>query len=283
MKLSHVEKEVKRFSGVQKLLISLICILLFFGIVTVVNGESALSKSGYDALTMLRYSIIDHPIEVITGWMEDLAYLRGVQEENEKLYNILASQDMYKAELDEKDRKIEELEALMEFNSNANYTKEYATVIYRDVNTWSNTITVNKGAKDGIKEDMAVITYEGLLGKVSDVYENTCKVKLLSTENKDVSVAIQIELSDTKTTAVILENYNGEDGTYHVQVFDNNVEIKEGMNVITSGTGGVFPSGILIGKVDSVTKLYNSKGRNVAVIPSVNFNDFDYVAILKVK
>ena len=282
MRLHDVEKEVKRFSGVQKVLITIICVLLILGIITVANGSNTISKTGYDAFTMLRYSIIEHPVEVITGWMDDLAHLREVQEENEELHAIIASQDMYKAELEEKERMLAEMEALMEFDSNAHYKKEYATIIYRDMNAWSNMITINKGEKDGIKTDMAVISYEGLIGKVVEVNKNTSKVKLLTNENKDISVAINIVLEDESTTAGILENYDAENGRYNVQVFDTNVEIEKGMKILTSGTGGVFPSGILVGEVEDVTLLYNSKGRIVSVIPSVHFNDFDYVAVLKV-
>ena len=282
MRLHDVEKEVKHFSGVQKVLITIICVLLILGIITVANGSNTISKTGYDAFTMLRYSIIEHPVEVITGWMDDLAHLREVQEENEELHAIIASQDMYKAELEEKERMLAEMEALMEFDSNAHYKKEYATIIYRDMNAWSNMITINKGEKDGIKTDMAVISYEGLIGKVVEVNKNTSKVKLLTNENKDISVAINIVLEDESTTAGIFENYDAENGRYNVQVFDTNVEIEKGMKILTSGTGGVFPSGILVGEVEDVTLLYNSKGRIVSVIPSVHFNDFDYVAVLKV-
>ena len=282
MRLHDVEKEVKHFSGVQKVLITIICVLLILGIITVANGSNTISKTGYDAFTMLRYSIIEHPVEVITGWMDDLAHLREVQEENEELHAIIASQDMYKAELEEKERMLAEMEALMEFDSNAHYKKEYATIIYRDMNAWSNMITINKGEKDGIKTDMAVISYEGLIGKVVEVNKNTSKVKLLTNENKDISVAINIVLEDESTTAGILENYDAENGRYNVQVFDTNVEIEKGMKILTSGTGGVFPSGILVGEVEDVTLLYISKGSIVSAIPSVHFNDFDYVAVLKV-
>lgn len=282
MRLSKAEKEVKRFTTVQKILIGIISVITLFGFFTVVSGPNEASKQGYDMFTMLRYSLIEHPVETFKGWVEDLSYLRDVQEENEQLNSILSSQDMYKAELEEKERIIAELEELMNFDSNATYKKVYATIVGRDANTWSNIISLNKGEKDGIAKDMAVISNKGLVGKVVEVNKNTCKVKLLTTENKDVSVAVQIAVNDSATTAGILEYYDGATSRYNVQVFDANVEIKEGMKVVTSGSGGVFPSGILVGEVEKVTSLYNSKGRIVTVIPSVSFNDFDYVAILKV-
>ena len=95
-------------------------------------------------------------------------------------------------------------------------------------------------------------------------------------------MAIQIELNEKSTTAGILEYYDSDSARYNIQIFDANAKVSEGVKIVTSGNGGVFPSGILVGEVEKVTSLYNSKGSVVTAIPSVTFNDFDYVAILKV-
>ena len=283
MKLPDVEKEVNRFTRVQKVLISLICILLLSGTICVAKGSTVLSENGYDAFSMLRYSLIDHPIETMKNWMNHLADLRAVQKENEELKNILSSTEMQGARVEYLEQRIAELEALMEMESISKYEKIYANVMNRDVNTWSNTITVNKGKEDGVETDMAVVSSKGLVGKVSEVYDHSCKVKLLSTEMKDVSVSIQILLDEEKSTDGILEYYDSSTQCYNIQIFDANADIKEGMKVVTSGNGGVFPAGILVGEVESVTKLYNSKGKIVNVIPSADFNDFESIAIVKVK
>ena len=282
MRFPKAEKEVNYFSVPQKVLIGIICALFLAGVITVSSGGNAISKAGYDTLTMLRYSLLDKPMKVVKDWQKDLATLRSVQEENEQLKNIIASTEMKGAELEYLRQKVQELETLLNLESISKYSRVNANVVYRDMNTWSNIITVDKGEKDGIAVDMAVVSAKGLIGKVVEVNKNSSKVKLLSTETKDVSVSIKIILNDEKTTEGILEYYDGESGRYHVQIYDANVKINEDMKVITSGNGGVFPSGILVGKVEKVTKLYNSKGRIVSVIPSVDFNDFESVAILKV-
>lgn len=282
MRLPNVQDEVKRFNRVQKILITIICVVLLFGAITAFTGPNIVSKFGYDVFSMLRYSLIDNPAKTIANWQQDFAGLRGVQEENEELNNIIASQKMYKAELDEKSRKIEELEELMNLESISNYDKEYATVIYRDISTWSNTITLNKGSDNGIQEDMAVVSSKGLLGKVIAVSAKTCKVKLLSSPTDDVNVAVKVELKEG-TTEGILQEYDENTNRYKIQAFDATANIEKDTRIITSGTGGVFPAGILVGKVESVDNLYNTKGKLVTVKPSVNFHDFEYVSILKVK
>lgn len=283
MKLTDVQKEVKRFTRIQKILISMIVVFLLFGLITLATGGNALSRFGYDAFSVVKYSLVDHPVEVVKNWKEQLDALKTVYNENDDLKKIIASQDMYKAELDEKTRIIEELEELYDLEVSANYEKINAEVMSRDISTWSNTVTLNKGSKDGIEVDMAVVSSKGLIGKISEVNANTCKVKLLTTENGDASVSIKVELEDGTTTDGILENYTASNNRYNIQLFDANAKIEKGLSVITSGNGGVFPPGILVGKVNSEEEAYDNKGKKLIVRPSVDFNDFSYVAILKVK
>lgn len=283
MKLTDVQKEVKRFTRIQKILISLIVVFLLFGLITLATGGNALSRFGYDAFSVVKYSLIDHPVEVVKNWKEQLDALKTVYDENDDLKKIIASQNMYKAELDEKTRIIEELEELYNLEVSANYEKINAEVMSRDISTWSNTITLNKGSKHGIEVDMAVVSSKGLIGKISEVNANTSKVKLLTTENGDASVSIKVELEDGTTTDGILENYTASNNRYNIQLFDANAKIEKGLRVITSGNGGVFPPGILVGKVNSEEEAYDNKGKKLIVRPSVDFNDFSYVAVLKVK
>ncbi|MDD3049371.1 MAG: rod shape-determining protein MreC [Bacilli bacterium] len=283
MKLRDVQKEVKRFTHMQKILTSLIVVCILLGLISIVSGGNALTRFGYNAFSMVKYSLIDHPVEVVKNWKEQFDALKTVYKENEELNKIIASQDMYKAELDEKTRIIEELQELYDLKIDANYDKINAEVMSRDISTWSNTIVLNKGSKQGIENDMAVVTAKGLIGKVSEVSKDSCKVKLLTTENNDVSVSIKVELEDGTTSDGILEYYDASSKRYSVQLFNANADVKKGMKIITSGNGGVFPPGILVGKVKSVEDSFDNKGKKLKVTPSVDFNDFSYVAILKVK
>ena len=271
-----------RFTRLQKILITILCVLMIIGIAIVATGESYASGLGYDAFTMLRYALIDHPVEWIAGWLEDLSELRSVQQENDELKEIIASQELYKAQLDDANRTIQELEELMDFTSNVAYEGIYASVIVRDATSWSSFITINKGSDDGITTDMAVISSKGLVGKVYSVSASTSIVKLLSDEDEEVNVSVKIETSDG-TTGGILESYDASTNAYTIQLFDASAEVEAGATVVTSGSGGVFPSGILVGTVLDVEESYNTKGKVITVTPSVDFNDFSYVSVLVVE
>ncbi|MDF9824128.1 rod shape-determining protein MreC [Breznakia sp. PF5-3] len=282
-RFSKVYRDKFRFTRVQKVLITICACLLTFGIFTRIIGGNIASKYGYDVFTMLRYSLIDHPVETVAGFSDDFSNLWNVQNENDELRNKLASQKMYKEELDESKRKLNELEELMDISSSNNYESISARVLVRDIQGWSNMLTINKGSNDGITEDMAVISSKGLIGKVVEANPTSAKVKLLTNEKMDNSVSVKVELSKDKATDGSLESYDKSTGKYVVSIFDSNVEIKKGMKIITSGKGKLFPAGIIIGEVDKVEDLYNAEGKSVLVTPSVDFNDFEYVSVLKVK
>lgn len=280
---SKVYKEKFKFTKIQKILISASLILLIFGIFTRVSGGNAVSKFGYDAFSMMRYSIVDSPIKTVTNVSSDINNLWSLQKENDELRSKLASQKLYETQLNEAKRKLKELEALTKVTSNDNFESIAASVISRDIQGWSNSLTINVGSKQGITKDMAVITSQGLAGKVIEVNSNTAKVRLLTAEKETTNVSIKIQINDTTTTEGFLEGYDKASGKYIVNIFESNVELKSGMTVLTSGKGGLFPSGLLIGKVSEIKDLYNAEGKAVLVEPSVDFNNFDYMSVLRVK
>lgn len=282
-KLPKSYDERMKFTKTQKVLIFICGFLLTFGIITRLMGGNIASKAGYDAFSMLRYSLIDNPARTVTAFFDDFSSMWSVRQENDDLKAELAAQKLYKAELDDVKRQLKELEELSAINSGNDYESIMASVLNRDIQAWSNTLTINKGSNEGIQTDMAVITNKGLLGKVIEVNKNTAKVQLLTAEKTDSSVAVKIEIDKDNAIDGFLEKYDRETGAYEISIFDSNVKIKAGMKVVTSGKGGVFPSGILVGEVIEVSDLYNAEGKSIMVKPAVNFNSFDYVSVLKVK
>ena len=80
----------------------------------------------------------------------------------------------------------------------------------------------------------------------------------------------------------ILESYDSDEQAYVVSLLDEQ-EIKEGMQVVTSGKGGVYPSGLFVGTVKKTESLENQLGQVIYVEPVSNFQYFDYVTVIGVK
>ena len=272
---------MSKLNRLQKILISIIVIVVVIGVALRSMSGNLTSNLAYDGISMLKYAIIDHPIKTMKGWMQDFSDLWAAKEENDQLNYLLSATPSIQAENEELQRQIDEYRALLDLEKNDDrYTKIHADVITRDQAYWNNQLTINRGSKDGIKEDMVVRSAKGLIGKVISCSANTSVVKLLTSQDKQNNVSVKISISEKKALDCILKSYDASRGAYVVQLFDTSDEIKQGMNVITSGKGGVYPSGLFVGTVDSVQALSNQTGQTVYVTPVDDFQTFDTVVVV---
>lgn len=179
------------------------------------------------------------------------------------------------------EKEIEELKDALDLNRTlTEYKPINATILSRNKSYWFNTITVDKGSSDGIKTDMAVVTKNGFVGKVSKVSRNSCEIKLITSFDVNYKVSVSIT-TNNKDTYAILSGYNKKTNTVKVTGVDKDSEVLKGDVVLTSGLGGLFPRGIYIGTVDSVVSDKYDLSKTVYVKTSQDFNNIHYVTILK--
>ncbi len=180
----------------------------------------------------------------------------------------------------EQEMEREELLKLNDLSSSlTDFDIVHALVIERNRMYWFNTITLNKGSNKGIKEDMAVITGDGLIGKVTRVSKTTSEVKLLTTNDINNKISVMIK-NGNDTIYGIMSGYDSSENTLEVTGTNKVVEVLNDSLVYTSGMGGIFPSGILIGKVVSTENDKYDVSKIIKVEPSSNFNDFRFVNVL---
>ena len=177
----------------------------------------------------------------------------------------------------------EDVNNLLELNkmtlSLNNFDYVNATVISRNREYWFNNLTINKGKKDGINIDMAVIDSNGLIGRISSVGDNTSTVKLITT-NDTISKVSAVILSKQEKVYGIINGYDSENNLLHLIITDN-IEIEKGALVETTGMGGIFPSNILIGTVYDTFKKNDGVTNIVRVKPSSNIEGERYVAVIE--
>jgi rod shape-determining protein MreC len=147
-----------------------------------------------------------------------------------------------------------------------NYDYVYTKVLYHDIYNFNKEITILKGSREGLKEGMAVISKNGLIGLISNVNESSSSVMLLS--NKKMNLSIKINNSygmlQVKNNNIII---NG---------ITNNDVININDNVYTSGLGSL-PSDIYVGKIDKI----DGEGLNRILKINVDNNDLNYLIVLK--
>ena len=296
---------MSRFTKAQKILMCLIGFFLALGLLFQGLRQSSISDIGYSAVSYLKYGLIDYPLTSIKNFSSDFANLWKVKDENDTLREELSMTTNYQALYENAQRENEELRELLNMNESlTGFNRISAKVIGRDSTYWNDQVTLNVGTNDGIEEDMVVMNSQGVIGKIQKVQDSTSVVKLLTCEDKNNKVAVRINLGNNEDQSEgdsseadqqeqdqqqerassvegILESYDTNEQAYVVSLLDDQ-EVEEGMQVVTSGKGGVYPSGLFVGTVKKVETLENQLGQVIYVEPVSNFQYFDYVTVIEV-
>ena len=227
--------------------------------------------------------IITYPFNYIKNVVGDYKKLKNVKKDNDILETSTSRIESIESENIELRR---QLEALKE-ELNITYTLsdyEYlnATVISRNVGYWYNKITIDKGTYNGVKKDMVVINSNGLIGKVIRTTTFTADVRLLTTSDTNNKISVHISNGDNNLYGLI-NGYDYENNILELEGISNTRDVNIGDYVYTSGLGGIFPSGILIGSVTEITTDSYDLAKIIKVKPASDFNNLNYVSILKRK
>lgn len=243
------------------------------------NPVEAFLRDGF--LTVEKY--VTYPFTFIKKKINNYSDLKKTLKDNDILETSIERIDSIETENVELRRQLEALKDEL----NISYTLtdyEYlnATVISRNVGYWYNTLTIDKGTYNGIKKDMVVINSKGLVGRIIRTTTFTSDIRLITTSDTNNKISVHISNGDSALYG-LMNNYNYDDNYLEVEGISNTKSVNIGDKVYTSGLGGIFPSGILIGEVTEITTDSYDLAKLIKVVPSVDFNDINYVSVLKRK
>lgn len=199
--------------------------------------------------------------------------LVGLEKENKnlnkKIGELEAELILYKEGYLEAQR----LSKLLALRNDFHYQFISALVVAREQASLSKTILINKGSVHGLKVGMPVIAPPGLIGRLIDVSWHVSKVLLFIDESSNVDAMLQ----RTRLQGIVSgAGFSGGILKYIIK----NRDVKEGDAIISSGMGGVFPKGLLIGKVSHVEKQDNDLFLKINVAPFADFSQLEEVLIL---
>lgn len=202
-----------------------------------------------------------------------------LKEENEALKKQVAELLQYKQNLLEYQRENTDLRSLLGFkDKNLQYDLEAAEVIARDTGNWFNVILIDKGEKQGLKKDMAVITNEGLVGCIISTTANTSKVMLITDERSSVSAMLQ----RTRDNGIVKGSIDTAPmGYLKMDFLSQDANLVKGDIVISSGLGGLVPKGIVIGEVVETKKESYELMQYAIIKPAVDFLKLERVFVIK--
>lgn len=227
--------------------------------------------------------VVTSPFNWIFTKIDDYKELINIREKYQKLLPEVDRIDSLTTENIELRKQLEAMKEELNIKYTINqYEYLNATVISRNISYWYNTITIDKGTYNGVETNMVVVNSDGLIGKVVSTTTFTSDVKLLTTSDTNNKISVAISNGSNKLYGLI-KDYNYNTNSLEVEGISNTETVSIGDSVYTSGLGGVFPSGILIGKVTEITTDEYDLAKIINVSPIADFDNINYVAILKRK
>ncbi|KMQ50814.1 Rod shape-determining protein MreC [Chitinispirillum alkaliphilum] len=205
--------------------------------------------------------------------LSQVTRVNNIFAENKKLRQELVEANTRLALVEEKTQENQRLRELIGFSADFPYELLPARVIARDPSPLYRSLIVNAGVNQGVVRYMPLVTERGVVGKVVQKTGNMSLVQLIKDPSSRTSVM------DRRTRAVgILETENGRD--FFVR-YRSHEEVQKGDTIVTSGLGGIFPKGILVGFVKETADMQNPLFNKVYLEPAVDFEHLEELFIMK--
>jgi rod shape-determining protein MreC len=220
------------------------------------------------------------PLEKLLVWTQtstgniwhNYFYLRGVRAENRSLKAQIEQMRLEQVRMSQDADQARRLQALLAFKEQFISQTMAAQVIGSSGSELSRSVYIDKGETNGIKPDMAVITADGIVGKVLRVYRSTSLVLLIDDQTSGVGAI----LDKTRLQGIVRGTPGGEVVLERVMSDEN---VPTGEVVLTSGGDGIFPKGLLVGRVTKVSQ-GNELFWNIRVHPAANLGKLEEVLVV---
>jgi len=200
--------------------------------------------------------------------------LRQVRSENELLKRELADAQIALQQQRALADRTRSLEQLLEFRDRTNLPMAAAEIVAAAAAPDFRTVTIDKGTRQGLRRDMAVIAPAGIVGRVVVPSPNAAMVQLLIDRN--AAAGAIVERRESRAQGVVLGT--GED-RLRMEYVPETADVSVGDVVVSSGIDGIYPKGFIIGKVEVVEKAGTSY-KQILVRPAVDFASLEEVLVV---
>jgi len=209
--------------------------------------------------------------DAIRGW-------GGLPEKNQELQREVMKLRRKLAVLEDLRRENFLLRQQLDFRRRSERELVPGSVLARDISGWWQTVRIQHGGSPLVRPDLAVMSSEGLVGRVTEVSGRTADVLLIS----DPACRVAVRIGDKGAFAVLQGRGLSWRGRVVCEAafINKNISVKKGDVVTTSGLGGVFPAGIEVGVIESVTRDENNLHQSADVRPSADLSDLNVVFIV---
>lgn len=195
----------------------------------------------------------------------DAAY-NQLKENNQRLSQMVVELEEYRQEA-------ARLESLIGLADAYGFTSVAARVVGYSTDSYNRSITLDAGSASGITTGMPVMGATGVIGQVVSTTPATCNVRLLTDPQSGVSVLVQSSRAEGIVRGSV-------EGTLYLEGIDDTVELSEGDVVITSGLGGGYYRGLVVGMITKIEQRPGSLSRTIVVTPNASFSNISEALVV---
>ena len=260
-----------------RLLIFIILLLLFALVLMSLRAKQRKGVEFFDALLMeicfpfQKASTL--VIKTVQGTFQQYIFLVNLEKENRALKKRIAELEEENHRIKEMKLANERLRQLLSFREKNSPSMIGAEVIGQDPSSWFKSITIDRGERDGVKKGMAVISPAGVIGQILKTAPHYATVLLIT----DYSSAIDSIVERTRAKAIVEGKGENRCRLKYLLRAD---EVALGDVVVTSGLGGNFPKGLMVGEIKKVDKKGHGVFQFAELIPSVDMTQLEEVFII---
>jgi rod shape-determining protein MreC len=259
------------------LLIFIILLLLFAIVLMSLRAKQRKGVEYVDALLMEFCSPFQKAstlaIKTVQGTFQQYVFLVNLEKENKVLKKRIAELQEENHRIREMKLANERLRQLLSFREKNSPSMIGAEVIGQDPSSWFKSITIDKGERDGVKKGMAVISPAGVIGQILKTAPDYATVLLIT----DYNSAIDSIVERTRAKAIVAGEGENRCQLKYLRRAD---EVALGDVVVTSGLGGNFPKGLMVGEIKKVDKKGHGVFQFAELVPSVDMTQLEEVFVI---
>ncbi|GGE18570.1 cell shape-determining protein MreC [Marinithermofilum abyssi] len=254
------------------LLLSVILLLVTMGMTRGDREQLSLPETGVKNAAAWVQGFFSRPVQAAAGWFDGSS--NQLQAHNQQ--NVI----QLKAQVAKLKQENKQLKKTLDYTKDQKVDTITARVVARSPDLWNNRVVINQGSKDGIRKDMPVVTYEGLIGRVKAVTGHMADVQLLTDTGSGPGIAAHVQTEDKEVFGLI-EGYDTKTKRLLMKKIPSNAKLKKGQLVVTSGLSDIYTGDLLIGTVDKITSGEFGVDQMVYVKPAARFEQLQYVMVVR--
>jgi rod shape-determining protein MreC len=203
--------------------------------------------------------------------------LGRLEAENERLKRQVAELQGQIVQLEEYRQENQRLKEMLAYKeaTKQRWQLKAAPVIYRNPGNWFSTLTLGLGADEGLRKDQVVVTPAGVVGRIISVTPRTAEVLLLL--DREGAVGGMVQATRVPGVVEASPDYKGYLQMIHLA---HDAPVEKNQIIITSGLGGIFPKGLIIGKVVEILPETDGLMKRAIIAPAVDFDRLEEVLVI---